>query len=224
MTTKNKIELKTLLKNNYPLPALIVAAGLFVLGIFGIIDRLTELDYIGMEGFIIKYYPEIELCIFFIIFALFIGYNFIADAFISPRKKVLYLKENDAGNCKFVDIKNITYLYEDITLKDIPVNTYYEVLKTKNVILDVIDKSNEKFDDEKKEKYWYNLYTPFGNTYGMFLPVIYIFLIVCMIPCILSQRIHPIYSFIVFAAVFFISYDITYKLRKKSLIKKEKNK
>lgn len=159
---------------------------------------------------------EAIFAILFIIASLFGWYNFVCEVIIRPKHKVLYLKEKVSSNYIFLDKQGKKYNYKTNNLMG--TNEFYDVIKTKNEIKEVIGKSNVEYRIPKEKiSYWLNFYTPLYNFENvLLLPIAYVFLLAFFLSFIMENGKNKIYGgVLMILPLLFILYDFIYKIKVK---------
>ncbi len=214
------------MKKAYPFSGMLILTILLVFGFFllhftGFFDirsfkELTTFLYYHCFEFIVSFV--------FIMSSIYVWVSFAKDAYKTPTKEILYLKSFKDDLYEFVDKKGRSYFVVNDDKYD--VKKYYEVLKTTNIIYDVIDETKEKFELKKGKNYWLNLYSPVGNIENMLvLPALYVIVIPGLIAFFMSVGFYKLFGIIwTFIPIYFIIYDYLYKkkLKDDKIDKKEK--
>ncbi len=214
------------LKKAYPFSGMLVITILLIFGFFMLyytgcfeISSLNEL-----KSFLYYHCFEFIVSFVFIISSIYVWISYIKDAYITPKTDVVYLKNFEDNKYEFVDKKGKSFFIESKEKYD--VNSYYEVLKSSNIIYEVIDESDDKFKLKKGKNYWLNLYSPVGNYENMLiLPALYVIIIPGLIAFFMSVGFYKLFAIIwIFIPIYFIAYDYIYKLKLKDdkINKKEK--
>lgn len=205
--------------NRYDLGGMVVITVLMAIGFamiyFTGFFKIT--NYQEFYDYVCKFGMALIFGGFFIIIGLYCYYSFFKNVIIKPKQKVVYLKSIDGNStCTFLDEKGKKYYYPNNEYKE---NTYYEVLKTKDSILEVIHTTSPLFPIPKeKESYWLNFYSPIGDFENiMLLPIVYVILLPGLLSMILSKGTDKIYGLLVMAyPAYIIIYDFIQKRKKKN--------
>lgn len=214
------------MKKAYPLWGMIIITTLLVFGVFMLyytgcfqissLNDLTKYLYYHCFEFIVS--------LIFIITSIYVWISYAKDAYLTPKKEIVYLKAFEDEKYEFVDKKGKSYFIDNVDKYD--VKKYYEVLKTSNIIYEVIDESKKKFTLKKGKNYWTNLYSPVGIFENMLIiPALYVIVILGLIAFFMSVGFYKLFGIIwIFIPVYFIIYDYLYKkkLQDDKLDKKEK--
>jgi len=201
------------IKKAYPLFGMFILTLFLVFGVFmlyytGLFDIKSTKD---LTNFLYYHCFEFIVSFLFIASSIYVWISYIKDAYITPKTEVVYLKNFEDDTYEFVDKKGKSYFVENKDKYD--VKKYYEVLKTENIIYDVIDESKDKFKLKKGKRYWTNLYSPVGNFENMLiLPALYLIIIPGLLSIFMSVGFYKLFGVIwTFIPVYFIIYDFIYK-------------
>ncbi len=127
----------------------------------------------------------------------------------------MYLYKND-NETYFINKKGKTFdfYYDKNQLQE---NCYYYVLKTRNCIYEVIEKTNASWIPKEKKSYWLNFYSPMGNFEKiLLLPIGYVVLLVGLWDFFMLKGLEKILGGImVINSLYFIGYDLIYKIKLK---------
>lgn len=166
---------------------------------------------------------------FFIGVGIYCWYGYIGNILIKPKNEVLYLTDKEGKkhwglsnknkyNYWFINNKGKSFFINTNEVYEL--NNFYLVLKTKDYIVKVIEKSDNQFKfSQIKESYWLNCYLPAGNFENIFLlPIIYFIGLIGLVLGLGMGRID--FSAIIMAidAIYFIIYDLIYKIKKRKSI------
>ena len=178
-------------------------------------------QYFCEDGFVFIF------ALFFIIIGIYCYYTLIINNIITPKIDVLYLKDVNELNYYIYESKYLELIflnrkgkkYKYITKKEKEKNEYvannfYDVLRTKDDVKEVIQRSIESFDVlNEKKSYWFNFYAPGFKVEDMLvLPILYVLFLPCLFSFILSKGTDKMYGFILGSIPFgFILYDFIYK-------------
>lgn len=177
----------------------------------------------NVNSFISENIIIVILAVFFTFTVLYSWYRFIANYVIKPKKSILYLKKANGKIYYFFDAKGNKYLYIDYFNDFVP-NAYYEVLKTKHDIKEVIGITKNTFTlSREKINFFFNFYTPFFRSENSnILLVVYLIFIVSFIYFMKEgSSQNPFSSIITMSLSFFlIIYDMMYKLKEAPFLKK----
>lgn len=215
------------LKKAYPFSGMFVTTLLLVFGFFML--YYTGMFEIGsfkeLGTYLYKHCFEFIVSFVFIVSSIYIWVSYFKDAYIVPKTDIFYLKsfDEDTNEYEFVDKKGKCYF---ITHKEkLDVDSFYEVLRSANIIYEIIDESDQKFKLKKGKNYWLNLYSPVGIYENMLiLPALYVIIIPGILSVFMSVGFYKLFGLIwVFIPIYFIVYDYLYKLKLKDdkLNKKE---
>lgn len=197
--------------------SIFLAFGIFILSITG----ATHIkNYNMLIRYISNHGMEATFATFFIIVGLYGWYKFICN--IKLKHKVLYLKEKVTNGYLFLDKRGKKYYYVTEALMDI--DEFYEVIKTKNQIEYVVEKSNDTYRIPKERiSYWFNFYTPIGNWEKILvLPIAYVFFIPSFLSFIMEEGTNKIYGgALMIIPLLFILYDLGYKIMLNHLKKED---
>lgn len=144
----------------------------------------------------------------FVSFYSWIGY--FRNIVLKPKREILFLYEKEGNAAFFLNSNGKSFTLDFCTKQS---NKYYEVIKTKDYILEVLEESNEKFKTIPKEKksYWLNFYSPVGNFERIFLlPIIYVIFLFGFLN-VLGHNIFGIIYCVITGAL--IIYDLIYKIK-----------
>lgn len=214
------------IKKAYPFSGMFVLTILLIFGFFMLyytgcfnIKSLHDiLDYLYRHCF------EFMVSFIFIVTSLYVWVSYFKDVYIVPKTEILYLKAYENKLYEFVDKKNRSYFVE--SKEKLDVKKFYEVLKTENIIYEIIDESEIKFEIKKGKNYWLNVYSPVGNAENvLIMPALYAILIPGILAFFMSKGFYKLFGIIwIFLPLYFIIYDYLYKLKLKDdkLNKKEK--
>ena len=184
-------------------------AMIYFTGFFNITNYQEFYDYVCKFGMVLIFGG------FFIIIGLYCYYSFFKNVIIKPKQKVVYLKSIDNNSvCTFLDEKGKAYYYPNNEYTE---DTYYEVLKSKDSILEVYNKTAPLFPIPKeKESYWLNFYSPMGDFENiMLLPIVYVILLPGLLSAIISKGAEKIYGLLFMAyPAYIIIYDLKKKIQK----------
>lgn len=141
---------------------------------------------------------------------------------IPPKKEVLYLNEIDNGIAVFLNKKGKKFYYR-INQTNLTEKLYYRVLKTKDYIYEILEKTNENWLTKEKKSYWLNYYSPMGNFENIFLlPIVYIIFLPGFLSILMSKGYQKIYGIIyIIVPLYAILYDLIYKIKLKQSNYKE---
>lgn len=141
---------------------------------------------------------------------------------IPPKKEVLYLNEIDNGIAVFLNKKGNKFYYR-INQTNLTEKLYYYVLKTKDYIYEILEKTNENWLTKEKKSYWLNYYSPMGNFENIFLlPIVYIIFLPGFLSILMSKGYQKIYGIIyIIVPLYAILYDLIYKIKLKQSNYKE---
>lgn len=212
----------------YPFSGMFIMTILLIFGFFMLYySGLFEINsFKALTNYLYYHCFEFMVSFVFIISSLYVWVSYFMDAHVVAKTDVVYLKGYDEVEdlYEFVDTKGKSYFLE---VKDrLDVGSFYEVLKSANIIYDVIDESDKKFKLKKGRNYWSNLYTPVGNFENMLiLPAVYVVIIPGLLSFFMSAGFYKLFGIIwIFIPIYFIIYDYLYKLKLKDdkLTKKEK--
>lgn len=214
------------MKKAYPLLGMLIITVLLVFGVF----MLYYTGFFALKSFkeltVYLYYHCFEFIVsfIFIISSIYVWISYAKDAYKTAKKEVLYLKNVKDGIYEFVDKKGRSYYVDD--KEDYDIKKYYVVLKTSNIVYDVIEETKEKFELKKGKNYWTNLYTPVGIFENMLiLPALYIVIIPGILAFFMSVGFYKLFGVIwIFIPIYFILYDFFYKrkLKDDKIDRKEK--
>ncbi len=185
-------------------------------GIFSIKDMNLLYDCISKNGAMIIFGA------FFFGISLYCWIMFFLNFIVSPQKEILYLYKNEKNEMYFISKKGKKFEY-NFNDKSIEENTYYLVLKTKDYIYEIIEKTNDNWIPNEKKNYWMNLYSPAGNFENIIiLPVIYVMLLICTLSFFMSKGYQKIYGVVIsIIPLYVIIYDLIYKIKLKQADYKE---
>jgi len=191
---------------------ILMVVGLIILNTTGInnLNNFNDLyNYIDVHGF------AAIISLFFIGVGVYCWYSYITNVFIKPKEEILYLNNIENNVCEFINKKGKKFFYYD---NNYQLHKFYEVLKTKNKIDNIISMTNDTFELPRvKESYWLNFYSPVGNFENIFLlPIAYVIAIPGILILIMSESYSKIFGIIyLIIPVYIIIYDLIYKIKKK---------
>lgn len=170
-------------------------------------------NYISVNGAILIFSS------FFIGIGFYCWKKYFTNAILKPQKKVLYLANINDNLYTFVDSKGKKYMYtfnDNVLLNN---GIYYNVMKTKDYIKEIIGISDEFFSIKTgKFNFWSNWYTPMGHFENVIiLPLLYVLFLPGFLSFLISKGFDKIYGliFMIIPGIFII-YDIVYKIKKNS--------
>lgn len=184
---------------------LVGAMLVFFSGIFNVrtIDMLYEC--VSQNGIMIIF------GLFFFGIFLYCFMLYFLNIIMPPRRDVVYFCEDKKY---FISKKGKKIVYDENDVKE---NGYYYVLKTRDYIYEVLEKTDEDWIPKEKKSYWMNFYTPIGNFEDiMLLPIVYVILLPGLLSFIMSNGYEKIYGLIINVVPFYIiGYDLIYKIKLK---------
>ena len=197
---------------------LIGILGITTLGIFGVfILFLTGFFYVrnfnDLYTYIYNCGFEAIISFFFIGITIYVWIFFFINIVLKPKEEVLYLLKIEGNTGIFINKKGKIFRLKGCKLKE---KEYYVVLKTRDILMEVVESSLETFTIPKEKKsYWLNFYSPKGNYEGIFLlPIVYVILLPGLLSFIMAKGFAKIYGFIwSLVPVYIIIYDLIYKIK-----------
>ena len=213
---------KQIINENYPLGGMLLTPFFLGFGIYLIIE--SNILSVNSKEMLYAVLSEnaIVLCggMVFIAAFLLILISFVLNVIIKPKKEILYFYDIEDNTGIFINKKGKKFKTLDCQKEP---KKYYYVLKTKDLIYEVLEECNEiidTWDKEIKKSYWFNLYTPMGfHEDILLLPLLYMVLIPgIIIPGILSiimtKGYGKIFGIIYISfPMFYLIYDLIYKLK-----------
>lgn len=184
----------------------------FLSGLFNVKNFEMLYECISKNGMMIIF------GLFFFIVFVYCCVGFFRNIILKPKKELLYsCKDENHDEVYFINKKGKKFFYNEQYKKE---NCYYYVLKTHDYIYEILEESNETFDNgvpKEKKSYWLNFYTPIGNFENIFLlPIAYVILLPGLLSFIMSEGYDKIYGLIFSASpLFVIVYDLIYKIKLK---------
>lgn len=196
-------------------------SGLIVISVLGLIGVLM-IYYSGL--FNIKNYEMLYDCIakngimiifgsfFFIIFLCYIIF-LLLNLVLKPKEEVLYLQNYKNNEMLFLNKKGKKFIYNGD--KNLKVNNYYNVLKTHNIIYEVVNQTTDTWLPKEKRSYWLNFYSPMGNFENLLvLPIVYVILLPGILSFFMSKGYQKIFGLIYsLVPIYIIIYDLIYKYK-----------
>ena len=176
-------------------------------GFFNIRTYKEFYDYVYKDGIALIF------CLFFVGITIYGWIGYILNVLVEPDKETLYLKEMEDGIAEFVDINGKKYFYDDETLTE---KNFYYVMKTHDVIHEVLSESYETFEIPQRRKgYWMSWYSPFGKIENvLILPIIYVILIPGVLSFLMAEGYDKIYGVIwSIVPLSALVYDLIYKIK-----------
>lgn len=182
-----------------------------------------EITYKNIYNYVYIYKVVLIFPLFFILVGLYCLKAFFSNVVIKPKKETLYLKNVERDIYSFIDSKGKKYMYTAIDIREFNVGKYYIVMKTKNIIKEVLDISNISFPIRKeKTSYWLNFYSPIANFENIYLlPILYVIFLPGFLDFIMANGFAKIYG-LMFMLVpgTLIIYDLVYKIKKNKIVDK----
>lgn len=156
--------------------------------------------------------------IFFFSLAVYCWVLFFKNVIIKPKKEILFLYKKDNNDSVFINKKGKAYRFNVKNKKN---KTYYNVLKTHDYIIEVLDEYKEPIENwakEEKKSYWMNFYSPLGNFENMFmLPIVYVILLPFLLSFLMTKGHQKLFGLFLSAIpVYIIIYDLIYKIKLKN--------
>lgn len=180
-------------------------------GMFG-----WEIDYSKILLYVKHNFIGVVLMAFFLFVSCFCFYGYIVEVLIKPKKEILYLKKIDKSDKEtllhFLDKRGKPFSCLVLTTQNFLSDKYYEVIKTKYYVKYIGNIVNDSFEVmEKRKNFWLCIYTPIWKYENIFLlPILYMIAFIC-IALIFIERIINLPILII--SIYFIIYDIVYKLK-----------
>ncbi len=208
---------KQIINENYPLGGMLLIPLFLVFGIYCIID--SNILSVNSKEMLYAVLSEntIVLCVGIVFIATFllILISFILNVIVKPKKEILYFYDIEDNKSIFINKKGKKFKTLDWQKKT---KKYYYVLKTKDIIYEVLEECNEIIDacdKEKKKSYWFNFYTPMGFYEDiLLLPLLYMLLIPGILSIIMTKGYGKIFGIIYISIpMFYLIYDLIYKLK-----------
>lgn len=208
---------KQIINENYPLGGMLLTPFFLGFGIYCIIEsNILSVNSKEMLYAVLSK-NTIVLCggMVFIAAFLLILISFVLNVIIKPKKEILYFYDIEDNTGIFINKKGKKFKTLDCQKEP---KKYYYVLKTKDLIYEVLEECNEiidTWDKEIKKSYWFNLYTPMGFSEGiLLLPLLYVFLILGILSIIMTKGYGKIFGIIYISfPIFYLIYDLIYKLK-----------
>lgn len=202
---------KIIRKKYFPVSTYIITIILFIIGIILLIDFLGNIS----DGVSLGHGIVLVCGLMFILIPLYCWVLFILNIVIKPHKEVLVLKKDNEEKNYFVD-KNGKEYYYDFEMTNLK-EGYYNVLKTKNYIYKVLDKTQEKWTPKEKNEYWTTFYSSEGNFKGIYvLPFVYMILAIGILLFLMSRDYEKVINIpTIIVALSVIIYDLIYKVKGK---------
>lgn len=207
---------KQIINENYPLGGMLLIPLFLCFGIYCIIE--SNILSVNSKEMLYAVLSEnaIVLCggMVFIAAVLLISISFVLNVIIKPKKEILYFYDIEDNTSIFINKKGKKFKTLDCQKEP---KKYYYVLKTKDLIYEVLEECNEIIDDwdkEIKKSYWFNFYTPMGfHEDILLLPLLYVFLIPGILSIIMTKGYGKIFGIIYISyLMFYLIYDLIYKL------------
>lgn len=207
--------------------ALLIAIFLIVMGSFFIYVTWDN-KILNIKNFY-KYFcdcgAEFIFSILFIIIGIFMIGVWITEYIIKSKTDILYvLKTEKVFNyykISFIDRKGKIYKYLSKNSNVCAEKYFYEVIRTRFNVKEIIGLSSEKFEIVKeKEPYWLNLYIPIKEIKKIedlcVLPVVYAWFLTGFFSFILEEGTNRLYGFFIGIIPFsLIIYDFKCKIKNK---------
>lgn len=208
---------KQIINENYPLGGMLLIPLFLVFGIYCIIDsNILSVNSKEMLYAVLSK-NTIVLCVGIVFIATFllILISFVLNVIIKPKKEILYFYDIEDNKSIFINKKGKKFKTLDWQKEP---KKYYYVLKTKDIIYEVLEECNEIIDDwnkEIKKSYWFNFYTPMGIFEDiLLLPLLYVLLIPGILSIVLTKGYGKIFGIIYSSfLMFYLIYDLIYKLK-----------
>lgn len=219
-------EIKKEIRHNlYSTPGLAIVTTLGLIGLFLCLFSLYPAyqDINNLYNCIAANGMVIIFGAFFVLISLYCWLSFILNIVVNPKKEILYLLKSDNYTATFINKKGKTFNTDN---KNLSINKYYNVLKTKDYIYMVLDEYHDQslnWSLEEKESYWLNYYSPLGNFEGLLLlPIVYVILIPFVLSAIMAKGLDRLPGIILsLFPLYAIGYDAIYKIKKKKSPTKE---
>lgn len=178
----------------------------------------NEVTYENIGIYLASNGQVVVFAFFYLIIFVYSIIYIIRNIIIKPKQTILYLKKEDKNKYYFIDMKGHSYIYKDLN-NNYKIDTFYDVLKTRNIIFNIIGISQDKFKmPEKNKNYWFNFYLPFGKFENvLILPVIYAIMIGSLVAILFLDLTFIIPLLITISTII---YDAKYK-KKKNKIQKD---
>ena len=174
-------------------------------GIFDVKNSNMLYDCISKNGLMVIFGAFFFFCFLYILKAFFL------NIIIKPKKKILYLYKDENNYAYFLDNKGKKYFYGECENEE---NCYYYVLKTRDYIYGILEKTNEDWTPKEKKSYWLTFYSPIGDFENLLLlPIIYVMLLPAILSFLMSKGYIKIYGIMFgIVPVYLIVYDLIHKI------------
>lgn len=176
-------------------------------------------------SFISEYGMLVLFTAFFVLVYLYILVQLIVTEYLPQKKDVVCLFSIDSGDAIFIDRKGKKYIYSQNHKEVIRENIgrFFDVENNIFTITKIENVSSNQFEITNiKENYWFNFYCYLGDFEDIFLLPIFYFAIT---PFVLTTILTPFPAnlftgVIIIPIIYIILYDLSYKLKRKKIIKR----